>query len=254
VRKMLIAGNWKMNKLRDEASVLVGEIVGGVRRHDEVDVAVCPPFVYLDMVVSACRESGVDVGAQDLYYETEGAYTGEISPPMLKSLGCRYVIVGHSERRNLFGETDRIVNKKLRAAYSAGLIPILCVGETLEQRDSSRAFEVLNGQITYGFEGIDDECIANTVIAYEPVWAIGTGQSASAAQAEEAHAYIRERVKDFTRGAIADSTRILYGGSVKPENALDLLKQQNIDGALIGGASLSAKSFCEIVRIAKALK
>jgi triosephosphate isomerase len=254
VRKMLIAGNWKMNKLRNEASDLVGEIVGGVHRHDEVDVAVCPPFVYLDMAVSVCRGSGVDVGAQNLYYENEGAYTGEVSPPMLKELGCRYVIVGHSERRNLFGETDRIVNKKLRASYSAGLVPILCVGESLEQRESGRAFDVLRGQITYGFEGIDDECIASTVIAYEPVWAIGTGKSASAAQAEEAHAYIRERVNDFTRGVIAESIRILYGGSVKTGNALDLLRQENIDGALIGGASLSAASFCEIVRIAEALK
>jgi triosephosphate isomerase len=254
LRKMLIAGNWKMHKLRDDASALCGEIVGGVSRHDEVDVAVCPPFVYLDMAVSAFRGSGVDVGAQNLYYETEGAYTGEISPLMLKSLGCKYAIVGHSERRNLFGETDRIINKKLRAAYSAELIPILCVGETLSQRESGGAFDVLRGQITYGFEGIDDECVAGTVIAYEPVWAIGTGRSASAAQAEKAHAYIRERVKDFTRSAIADGVRILYGGSVKPENALDLLKQQDIDGALIGGASLSANSFCEIVRIAEALK
>ena len=254
MRKMLIAGNWKMHKLRDDASALCGEIVGGVSRHDEVDAAVCPPFVYLDMAVSAFRGSGVDVGAQNLYYETEGAYTGEISPLMLKSLGCRYAIVGHSERRSIFGETDRIINKKLRAAYSAELIPILCVGETLSQRESGGAFDVLHGQITYGFEGIDDECIAETVIAYEPVWAIGTGRSASAAQAEEAHAYIRERVKDFTRSAIADSVRILYGGSVKPENALDLLKQQDIDGALIGGASLSASAFCEIVRIAEALK
>ncbi len=251
---MLIAGNWKMNKLRDEASELVREIVRGAHRSEEVDVAVCPPFVYLEMAVSACRGSGVDVGAQNLYHEDSGAFTGEISPPMLKDIGCRYVIIGHSERRSLFYENDRTVNRKLRAAYGAGLIPILCVGETLEQREQGKTFDVLSSQITYGFEGIDNEYIANTVIAYEPVWAIGTGKSARASQAEEAHVYIRERVKNFTSGTIADSTRVLYGGSVKPENALDLLKQENIDGALIGGASLSAASFCEIVRIAEAVK
>jgi len=254
VRKMLIAGNWKMYKLRDEASDLVHEIAREVRSSEEVDVAVFPPFVYLELAVSACRGSRVDIGAQNMYHEDSGAFTGEISPSMLKDIGCRYVIIGHSERRSLFAENDRTVNRKLRAAYGAGLVPILCVGETLEQREEGRTFDVLSGQITYGFEGIDNEYIATTVIAYEPVWAIGTGKSARASQAEEAHVYIRERVKNFTSRAIADGTRILYGGSVKPENALDLLKQENIDGALIGGASLSAASFCEIVRIAEAVK
>jgi len=250
LRKLLIAGNWKMNKLRGKAVELIDAILMEVKNYTDVDIAVFPTFLFLDRAIEKSRKSNVDVGAQNVFYKNSGAYTGEISPPMLKDLGCKYVILGHSERRRYFGETNAMINKKVKSCLESDLLPVLCIGESLKERENGRTFEILNEQIIYGFEGIDSFYVQKTVIAYEPVWAIGTGMSATSAQAAQAHSYIRDTVKGFADTETANQVRILYGGSVNTSNAHDLLKQEDIDGALIGGASLQADSFCEIVRIA----
>jgi triosephosphate isomerase len=252
-RKLFIAGNWKMNTVLEEAASLVAGIVGGVGTELRVDAVVCPPYPFIERVVKLTAGYPVSVGAQNVHYEEGGAYTGEVSAPMLYSLGCSHVIVGHSERRILFNEKSSAINLKIRKCLEHGLFPILCIGETPEQKNEGITFDVLNKQIVYGLQGIDAAAVGRMVIAYEPVWAIGTGQSATAQVAEQSHRFIRSVVERFTDNATARSIRIIYGGSVTQGNAEEILKQGNIDGVLIGGASLKPDSFCEILDTAESL-
>jgi len=248
VRKPIIAGNWKMYKTLTEAI----ELVNGLKRNlydiIEADIVVCPSFVALDSVSEILIESNIDCGAQDVYWEKEGAYTGEVSAVMLKDIGCKYAIIGHSERRQYFNETNDTVNKKVKAALAAGLTPIVCVGETLTEREANKTFEVIKDHIQNGLSGITKEDILKIVVAYEPVWAIGTGKTATPGEAQEVHAFIRKLLADLWGKEAADSIRIQYGGSVKPDNAASLMAQEDIDGALVGGASLKVDSFTEIVK------
>jgi triosephosphate isomerase len=237
-----------MNLTRAESLSLVQGLLAGLKGTSDVDVAVCPPFVYLDCVLQATRGSTLGVGAQNLYFEPKGAFTGEVSPPMLTDLGCRYVILGHSERRHVFGESDQDVNKKLKAALAHGLTPIVCVGELIEQRQAGQTLQVIEQQFGASFADLTAEQTARCVIAYEPVWAIGTGLTATPEQAESVHASLRLIVTDRFGGQVARSVRMQYGGSVTPDNAANLLAQENIDGALVGGASLQADKFLAIVR------
>jgi triosephosphate isomerase len=250
MRRPLIAGNWKMNLTRDGAVALARSVTDRVNASSAAEVALCPPFVYLDAVRAAVQGSAVSLGAQNMYHEPEGAYTGEISGRMLLDLGCSYVILGHSERRHILGETDEAVNRKVLAALASGLTPILCVGETLAEREAGRTQSVIHGQFAASLSGVTAEQMAGIVIAYEPVWAIGTGRNATPAQAEEVHADLRSLIESRYNARTAALVRIQYGGSVKPENARDLLSQPNIDGALVGGAALKADSFLGIVSAA----
>jgi len=247
MRKPLIAGNWKMYKTIDEAVNLVNTIKAGVHQISGVDVVVCPPFTALQSVVEALDRSTIELGAQNMYSATEGAFTGDISPLMIKDIGCRYVILGHSERRSIFKETDAIINEKVKIALQYNLVPILCIGETLQERERGKAKDVVRRQLDESLKDVLKSDMSNVVIAYEPVWAIGTGKTATPAQAEEVHRYIRQQLKQTYDASVADSIRILYGGSVKPENVIDLMKQENIDGGLIGGAALKAESFIQLV-------
>jgi len=246
-RKILIAGNWKMNKTAADGADLAKAIVAAVGKTTAVEAALCPPFTALETVSKVVEGSAVKLGAQNMHPEASGAYTGEISAGMLRSLFCTYVILGHSERRSYFGENDAFINKKVLAALKAGLKPILCVGETLQEREAGKAFDVVRTQTVAGLEGVTKEQIADVVIAYEPVWAIGTGKVATTAQAQEIHAFIRKLLVE-KYGEAAQRVRILYGGSMKPDNAPDLLKQPDIDGGLIGGAALQAASFLELIK------
>jgi triosephosphate isomerase len=246
-RKTIIAGNWKMNKTAAEGKALVAELKPLVAGVNDVDVVVCPPFTTLAAVVAAAAGSNVHVGAQNLHWAANGAFTGEISASMLKELGVEYVIIGHSERRQYFAETDETVNQRLKAALAAGLKPMVCIGETLAEREGSRTEIVIDTQVKGGLAGLTPEQVAELVIAYEPVWAIGTGKTATPAMAQETHAYIRKVVGTLFGPAAADSVRIQYGGSMKPDNAKELLSQPDIDGGLIGGASLKAIDFTGIV-------
>ena len=247
-RTPLIAGNWKMYKTNTEAVETAGRLVQLVADTSDVDIMIAPVFTALDPVAKVIRDSRVGLGAQNLYWEKEGAYTGEISADMIVSAGCRYVIIGHSERRQYFGETDETVNKRIKAAIAADLIPVFCIGETESERESGKTFSVLDKQVKDGLkERVVDE-LGTLVIAYEPVWAIGTGKTATSDQAQEAHKYIRSLVNDVFGAALADSVRILYGGSVKPANVAELMAMPDIDGALVGGASLDAESFSQIVK------
>ena len=246
VRRLLIAGNWKMHKTIPEALDLVRELKELVRDVNDRDILVCPPFTALYPVSRELEGSNIVLGGQNMYFEEQGAFTGEISPLMLKDAGCSYVILGHSERRHIFGETDELVNKKVLSAINHGLIPILCVGELLEERESGKTQEVVEKQVREGLKGVDGD--NEFVIAYEPVWAIGTGKTATPELAEEVHLFIRQVLSDMFGSEKANSVRILYGGSVKPENAAGLLNMENIDGALVGGASLKAESFAKIVK------
>lgn len=246
-RRKFIAGNWKMHTTRAEAMALARAVAEGVGKGRGVDVAVCPPSVYLDAVGQVLVGTAVGLGGQNCYHAAKGAYTGEISAAMLRDVGCQYVIVGHSERRQLFRETDAEVHRKLRAALEAGLAPILCVGETLAQREAGQTAAVVRGQLEGSLADLSDEQAGRIVIAYEPVWAIGTGVVATPAQAEEVHADLRRWLAERYNPALAAEVRIQYGGSVTAENALSLLSQPNIDGALVGGASLKAESFLAIV-------
>lgn len=248
MRKKLVAGNWKMNKTRAEAVTLVDAIKSALGGFDAVESAVCVPYTDLDVVGPRLKGSPIALGAQNVHWEVSGAYTGEISAPMLAELGCVYVIVGHSERRQYFGETDDTVNRRARAALAGGLRPIVCVGETLEERDRGVTAQVVETQTRRGLAGLTPADWARTVIAYEPVWAIGTGRTATPAQAQEVHALIRRVIGEMAGAAVAAGVRILYGGSMKPSNARELLTQPDIDGGLIGGASLEAKSFVDIIR------
>ena len=248
MRKKLIAANWKMYKTPEQAQAFVSAFLPLVREHTRDDMVLCPPFPAIAAVAEATRQTGIAVGAQNMFWEKEGAYTGEISSSMLRAAGCSHVIIGHSERRQYFGETDDTVNRKLRAALAAGLKPIVCMGEVLEEREAGVTKDVLRRQCSIAFREISGGEAIPMVIAYEPVWAIGTGRTATPELAAEAHSLIRaEAAKAFGEG-VATQLRILYGGSVKPENAHALMSQAEIDGALVGGASLDPKSFAAIVK------
>lgn len=242
----LIVGNWKMNMNRASAVALAEGIAQKSSATTAVDLAVCPPSCYLDVVRCALAGSNVALGAQNMYHEREGAFTGEISAAMLCDLGCRYVILGHSERRHILGETDEAINKKVFAALAAKLIPIVCVGELLAEREAGQTMAVNRRQLEGSLAGLDAEQMGVVVVAYEPVWAIGTGRVASPQQAEDVHLGLRKLIEERYNSAIAGSVRILYGGSVKPDNAAELLKQPNINGALVGGASLKVDQFLGI--------
>ena len=250
MRRIFVAGNWKMNGARAKATALAQAICRELKDVADVDVAVCPPFAYLSVVADMLAGSAVRLGAQNLHWENEGAFTGEVSGPMLKDLGCSLVIVGHSERRHVFGETDEAVKAKLAAALAAGLDPILCVGELLEEREAGRTRQVVERQVRSALSELDENAMRRVTIAYEPVWAIGTGKTATPEQAQDVHQLIRSLLTDLFQASTAQACRIQYGGSVKPDNAADLLKQPDIDGALVGGASLKADSFAAIVRAA----
>jgi len=247
MRTPLIAGNWKMFKTVSEAVAFVKALIPAVKDVNNVDIVVAPPFTAVHPVAEATRGTNITVAAQDVSWEREGAFTGEVSPGMVLEAGARYVIIGHSERRRLFGDTDPIVNRKVVAALGIGLTPIVCVGETLEEREGDRTLAVLDRQAKEGLDGLSAAQVAGLVVAYEPVWAIGTGRNATAAQAEEAHRHIRTRLRQWFGADAADSCRVLYGGSVKPDNIEELIVQPDVDGALVGGASLEVKSFAAIV-------
>jgi triosephosphate isomerase (TIM) len=251
-RRSFVAGNWKMNKTPDEARALALDLRKRLEGYNKCDVAVCPTFLSIPAVVETLRGTPIDVGAQNLFWEKSGAYTGEISPGMIVSAGCRYVIVGHSERRQYFGETDETVNKRLKAALANVLKVIVCVGETKEERVSNITHQIVRRQVEAAFLGIMPEQMTDVTVAYEPVWAIGTGLTATPDQAQEIHAFIRGLVKERFGTSIAEELRIQYGGSVKPDNARELLGKPDIDGALVGGASLVAADFEAIVKAAKA--
>jgi triosephosphate isomerase len=245
----MIAGNWKMYKTGAEAAALINELRAGLGAGPyPCDVLAAPPFTALGSAYEAIRGSAILLAGQNLHWENQGAFTGEISGPMLKEAGCTHVIIGHSERRQYFGETDETVNKRVKAAQAAGLIPIVCVGETLVERQAERTFEVVGAQLTGGLAGVPIDDPDNFLIAYEPVWAIGTGQTASPEQAQEVHAYLRKRLGELYSSAVASRTRILYGGSVKPDNARKLMGCADIDGGLVGGASLKAADFTGIIK------
>lgn len=249
-RKLFIAGNWKMNTTAACSVELVKGLIDELGKNDAVDLAVCPPFVYLPGVIEAAKGSNIAVGAQNAYFEDEGAFTGEVSCQMLKDIGCQYVILGHSERRHVFGESDETINRKVAKALSEGLDVIFCVGELLEERKAGQTLEVVSRQVKIGLEGISKADAARVTIAYEPVWAIGTGETATPDQAQEVHAAIRKLVAEIYDGELAESMRIQYGGSVKPSNAAELMGQPDVDGALVGGASLKVEDFAGIVNAA----
>jgi len=247
MRTPFIAANWKMYKTVHEAVAFIKEFRKLADASHDVEIVVAPPFTALRPVVEAAHASSIGVAGQNLHWEREGAFTGEVSAGMLKEAGAEYVIIGHSERRRLFGETDQTVNRKLLAAIAAPLTPIVCIGETLEERDRNETLAVLDRQIKAGLDGLSADQVAALVIAYEPVWAIGTGRNATPAQAGEAHAHIRGRLRQWFGGGAADQCHVIYGGSVKPDNIRELSSLEDVDGALVGGASLEVRSFFEIV-------
>jgi len=248
MRKRIIAGNWKMNKTLDEAVALAKSLKGKVVDQFDADVVLCPPFTNLASVHEIIADSPIGLGAQNVFWEEKGAYTGEISAEMLKSVGCEYVIIGHSERRQYFHETDETVNKKIKRALEAGLIPIVCVGEMLSQREAGKTQDVVGIQVKGSLAGLSEEQVRQLIIAYEPVWAIGTGAVATPDQAQDVHKFIRTTLGELYDENLAQSVRIQYGGSMKPGNAAELLSQPDIDGGLIGGASLNADSFWGIIQ------
>jgi triosephosphate isomerase len=253
VRKFLIAGNWKMNLDNRQCGALAGDLAARYPGEGVVEIAVFPPAVYLQTISAILRTTGIGWGAQNMYHESDGAFTGELSAAMLLDVGCRSVILGHSERRALLGETDADVNVRTRAALKSGLQPIVCLGETLQQREAGQTRAVVQRQFSGSLAGISAENIPRVVIAYEPVWAIGTGKVATGQQAQEVHADLRKMLESQYNSELAGQVRILYGGSVKPDNASDLLGRPDIDGALVGGASLKADSFAGIVAAAEHL-
>lgn len=249
MKKPFIAGNWKMHKTGPEAVALAEELRKEVFQVlGRVDILVCPPFTALNLVSEALKGSSIDLGAQNIYWEEKGAFTGEVSASMLKEAGCGFVLIGHSERRKYFSETNQQVNRKVKAALLAGLFPIVCVGETLEEREAKKEKEIVSTQLKEGLFSLDENSLQKITIAYEPVWAIGTGKTATGRQAEEMHGFIRHWVKEKYSLPLSENLRILYGGSVNPENIRELISQNNIDGALVGGASLKAASFGAIVK------
>jgi triosephosphate isomerase len=248
MRKKIIAANWKMYKAPAESRAFMDTFIPLVKDHTRDEIVICPPFVDIATIVEAAKDTNIKVGGQNLYWEKEGAFTGEISGAMLVGAGCEYVIIGHSERRQYFGETDDTVNRRLEVALEAGLSAILCVGEVIEEREAGLTEDVLRRQCNRAFRGIGTKKAAKMSIAYEPVWAIGTGKTATPEIAEEAHLVIRGEAESMFGKEYADQLRILYGGSVKPENATELMSQPDIDGALVGGASLKPDSFAKIVK------
>jgi triosephosphate isomerase (TIM) len=253
-RKKLIAGNWKMNKTSADGVALVRDLVVAVGKQSDVDIVVCPPFTAIEAVGKTLDGSNLKLGAQNMHPEANGAFTGEISAPMLRAIFVTHVILGHSERRTLFGDTDEFVNRKVLAALKNQLRPIFCVGETLTEREAGSTLKVVQTQVERGLEGVHKDQASGVVIAYEPVWAIGTGKVATTEQAQEVHAFIRGLLTKVFADPVAQKMRILYGGSMKPANAPELLAQKDIDGGLIGGASLEARSFVELVTAAAAVK
>lgn len=247
-RRKFIAGNWKMNTDRESAVQLARNIVAHVGRIEEVDVALCPPSCYLLAVHEELAGSRVSLGAQSMHFEKSGAFTGEISPTMIRNCGCTHVIIGHSERRQFFGEDDELVNRKVISALSNSLLPIVCVGESLAEREAGQTMDVVGAQLRHGLVGVRPEQLRDVTIAYEPVWAIGTGRVATPQQAEEVHAYLRQVLTSMYGTDLAQVIRIQYGGSVKGDNAAGILSQPNVDGALVGGASLKAEEFIAIVQ------
>jgi triosephosphate isomerase len=247
MRTPLVAANWKMYKTVQEAVAFLKDLKKLVKDVDDVDMVVAPPFTALHSAAEAARDSSIAIAGQDLYWEREGAFTGEISGRMLKEAGADYVIIGHSERRTKFGETDQHVNRKVKAALEAGLTPIVCVGETLDEREGGQTMAVIDRQLRAALDGVPPRTVAALAVAYEPVWAIGTGRNATAAQAQEVHAHIRGRLRGWFGADSADSCRVIYGGSVKPANARELMREADVDGALVGGASLEVAGFVEIV-------
>jgi triosephosphate isomerase (TIM) len=253
MRKKILAANWKMNLTHSEAESYLHSFVTEIRDFSDVDVVIIPPFTAIPAALAASeRIQTIRIGAQNMHWEKSGAFTGEISATMLRALYVRYVILGHSERRSLFGETDEIINRKIKAALDAGLRPIFCIGESLHERDSDQFKQVLEGQVRKGLEGVSARDLTEVVLAYEPCWAIGTGRTATPAEAEEAHAFIRSVLAALSDGATADRIRIQYGGSVKPDNVESLMREKNIDGLLVGGASLDPRSFAQIIRSTEA--
>jgi len=250
-RKRIIAGNWKMNKSVADSKALAADIRLELADCREVDVVLCPPFTSLVVVGDETSDTQIKLGAQNMHWEGDGAYTGEISVNMLRSIYCHYVILGHSERREYFHETDEVVNKKVKAAIAGNLIPIVCVGETLEQRDARKQSKVVKSQLEKSLAGIEKDDLGKVIVAYEPVWAIGTGRTATPDQAQEMHAFVRTVLADMADEEVAQCMRLQYGGSMKPANAAELLAEPDIDGGLIGGASLEARAFVELVRIAQ---
>jgi triosephosphate isomerase len=246
LRKPLIAGNWKMYKTVAEAVETARELVQCTASVN-VDVMIAPPFTALAPVAEVVKGTSVALGAQNLFWKNEGAYTGEISPAMLSDIGCQYAIIGHSERRQYFGDTDESVNEKIRAALAHQLIPVFCVGETETQREAQETFSVLDKQVTKGLEGFSAEALSGLVLAYEPVWAIGTGKTATIDQVQEVHAFLRSLIEKRFDNLLAKTVKILYGGSVKPDNVTEIMNMPDVDGALVGGASLSAKVFNSII-------
>ena len=247
-RTPLIAGNWKMYKTALEAGETAATLAQRVADVKTTEVMIAPPFTALEAVYAVVQGTNIALGAQNMHWESEGAYTGEISPSMIKAVGCRYVIIGHSERRQYFGETDQDVNRKIVSTIKAGMFPVMCIGETEDQRESDETFSVLDKQVKIGLEGLFSDDLINLVVAYEPVWAIGTGKTASSDQAQEVHRFLRTRLAEQFDADFAATIRILYGGSVKPANIAELMAMEDIDGALVGGASLDAETFSQIVR------
>jgi triosephosphate isomerase len=249
MRNIVIAGNWKMNNDLNESEKLIVELKNLLQNEKpNCDIIVCPPFTSLSEASKLLKGSSIKLGAQNMHFEESGAFTGEVSATMLKSVGCEYVIIGHSERRYIFGETDEVINKKIKKALAGGLKAILCVGELLEERESGTTNDVVKRQILKGLAGISAEDMKNIIVAYEPVWAIGTGKTASPAQAQEVHEFIRDLIEIDYSLEIANDLVIQYGGSVKPDNAKELISQKDIDGALVGGACLKADSFLGIIK------
>lgn len=248
MRKPFIAGNWKMNMDSSSSVALAAGLAKELEDVDTVDVAVCPPSVYLQSVAAALSASNIAVGAQNVYFEGNGAFTGELSCEMLKDAGCTYVIIGHSERRHILGETDELINKKIAAAINSGLLPIFCVGELLEERKAEKTSEVVADQVKKGLAGLDEERVQAVTIAYEPVWAIGTGLTATPDQAQQVHGMIRGLVAELYNEDIAQKIRIQYGGSAKPNNTAELMSQPDVDGLLVGGASLKVEDFSAMVK------
>jgi len=251
MRKPLIAGNWKMNKTPNEAVAFAAQFIQYVEDCEDVGIILAPPAPALTAMAVALKGTNIKLAAQNVHWKESGAYTGEISTGMLAEIGCSYVIIGHSERRQYFGETNETVNKRLNAVLNESMSPILCVGELLEHRKSDRTDAVIEEQVRGGLEGIKPEEMKNIVVAYEPVWAIGTGETATPGQAQQVHAFIRRLIKDIYDSSIAEEIRIQYGGSVKPSNTAELMAQPDVDGALVGGASLDPESFAGIVRYNK---
>ena len=251
MRRPLIAGNWKMNNNCAQSVELVTQLMKMVSDSSGVDIVVAPPYTALSSVATILKGSSIGLAAQNIFWEEAGAFTGEIAPAMLTDVGCTHVIIGHSERRQYFNETDETVNKRLKAALKTSLIPIVCIGETLAEREDEKTLSVIEQQVNEGLRGVTPDEMERIIVAYEPVWAIGTGKTATPEQAQEVHHFIRELIEKIYSKQIAEQVRILYGGSVKPENSNSLMEQEDIDGALVGGASLKADSFAGIINFKK---